>query len=384
MTLRVEVKPELLRWACARARLDIDALLPRFPKLPQWLSGDAQPTFKQLERFAKATHTPIGYLFLPAPIVEEVPIPDFRTIGNAYIDQPTPDLLETVYVCQQRQEWFREHARDDGQEALAFIGSARVGDDVEATAARMRATLGFTLDDQQNSPSWTETLRRFIERSDAAGVLVMVSGIVGSNTHRVLNPEEFRGFALTDAYAPLVFINGADTKAAQMFTLAHELAHLWLGLSAVTDVAPVSTPTQSVERWCNDVAAEFLVPRLALKAVFHRDEPLRDALARLAKHFKVSTLVILRRLHDIGGLTRTQLTAAYRDELERLEAMTRRRGGGADRHRSTTASVGKRFAQALVVTTLAGRTSFMESFRLLGLRNLATFHKFGRSLGVGV
>src|SRR3990172_426739 len=257
--IRVEVRFELLRWARERAGFSVGALTRRFPHLEAWERGEARPTLKQLESFAKATYAPVGFLFLQEPPVERIPIPDFRTVDNAHVGHPSPDLLDTVYVCQQRQEWYRDFARSVGEEPCSFVGSARVADNVETTAARMRHALEFDLGERRRMPTWTDALRRFIEQADALGVLVMCSGVVLNNNRRHLDPEEFRGFAMADDLAPLVFINGADTKAAQMFTLAHELSHIWLGQSAVSDAQAAWVPDHQVERWCNRVAAELLV-----------------------------------------------------------------------------------------------------------------------------
>jgi len=379
---RVEVRPELLRWARERSRVSNASLRRRFPKLASWERRAAQPTLKQLENFAKATFTPVGFLFLDAPPVERVPIPDFRTIGNAHVDRPTPDLLDTIYLCQQRQEWYLDFARTMGEQPLTVIDSARVTDDVVTMAARMRQALGFDLDERRRLTTWTDALRRFIEQADALGILVMVSGVVGSNNHRRLDPDEFRGFALSDPLAPLIFINGADTKAAQMFTLAHELAHVWLGQSAVSDAQALQVPDNNVERWCNQVAAELLVPLAVLRGEYNMQTDLQDEAERLARRFKVSTLVILRRMHDAGGLTRQQLSDAYGAELDRLRAIQRSSGGG-DFYLTLGARASKTFARALVISTLEGRTSFTEAFRLLGFKRMATFREVGHSLGVG-
>ena len=321
--MRVEVRPELLRWARQRAGLGLVALEQRFPQLEAWERGEESPTLKQLERFASATHTPVGYLFLQEPPVERVPIPDFRTIGNEHIEQPSPDLLDTIYICQQRQEWYRDFARTTGESPLTFVGSMRLTSDAERAAASLRSALGFNVEERRQIPTWTEALRRFIEQADALGILVMVSGVVGSNNRRKLDPGEFRGLALVDDLAPLVFINGADTKAAQMFTLAHELAHIWLGRSALSDAGPISLLSHEVEIWCNRVAAELLVPLAILREEYQRGTELQIEVNRLARRFKVSTLVILRRIHDAGGLTREQLWDAYQEELERLRAIPR-------------------------------------------------------------
>jgi Zn-dependent peptidase ImmA (M78 family)/transcriptional regulator with XRE-family HTH domain len=378
--MRVDVKPELLRWARERAGLGPGELAHRFPQLDSWERGEERPTLKQLESFAKATHTPVGYLFLQEPPVERVPIPDFRTVANARIARPSPDLLETVYICQQRQEWYRDFARSVGEEPLAFVGSATLASGVEATAESMRHALGFDLEERRRMPTWTDALRRFIGQADELGVMVMVNGVVGNNNRRKLDPEEFRGFALADDLAPLVFINGADTKAAQMFTLAHELAHIWLGKSALSNVGPASTPSNNVESWCNRVAAELLVPLAVLRDEYQRGADLLIEANRLARRFKVSTLVILRRIHDAGGLTREQFWKAYQEELERLWEIPR--GSGGDFYLTQAARVSKRFARALVVSTLEGQTLHRDAFRLLGFSKLRTFQELGHSLGV--
>jgi len=205
MTTRVAINPEMLRWAHERAGLDLAGLRKRFPKLADWEQGELQPTLKQLEAFAKATHAPLGFLFLPAPPDEPLPIPDFRTMGVAHTERPSPDLLDTIYLCQQRQTWYRDFARVHGERPLDFVGGATIRDDVSPLAAKMRDAIGFDLDERQDLPSWTEALRCFVEQVEASGVLVMVSGVVGSNNKRKLDPEEFRDFALVDDLAPLIF-----------------------------------------------------------------------------------------------------------------------------------------------------------------------------------
>jgi len=195
---RVSVRPELLRWAWERARFDPWEIEDRFPQYAAWERGEKQPTLKQLERFAKATRTPIGYLFLPEPPEERVPIPDFRTMVDTEAGPPSPDLLDTLYLCQQRQDWYREFLLMEGVRPVPFVGSTRPGDDAVKVAGAMRRILTFDLEERQTMRTWTDALRGFIGQADGAGILVMVSGVVGSNNRRKLDPGEFRGFALAD------------------------------------------------------------------------------------------------------------------------------------------------------------------------------------------
>ncbi len=381
MTLRVPVNPELLHWALRRSGRTPEGLFGRFKKLGDWLEGRVQPTLNQLEAFARVTHTAIGYFFLPEPPEETLPIPDFRTLPEARNQPPSVDLLETIYLCQQRQAWYRDYARLQGEPPLDFVSSATLADEPAEVAAWIRDQIGFDPQARRQMGTWTEALRAFIRLAEEAGVLVMVSGIVGSNTRRPLDVAEFRGFALADELAPLIFINGKDSKAAQMFTLAHELAHLWLGESGVSDSEALTLPDQQTERWCNVVAAELLAPLESVRAASAVQEPLPDTLQRLARHFKVSTLVILRRLFDAGRIDRETLDAAWQGELERLKRVAPT-GSGGDFYNTLGAHVGKRLARAVIVSTLEGQTPFTDAFRLLGVRKSRTFYEEARRLGI--
>ena len=381
--MRVAVNPALLRWARERARREHDELAARFKNLPEWEAGETQPTLKQVEAYAHAVHVPVGYLFLTEPPEEPVPIPDFRTVAGRPVRQPSPNLLDTIYACQERQSWYRDFARVAQQPEVGFIGSATVDTPPETVAARMRDTLGFDLAARRACATWAEALRLFIRQADAAGVLVMVSGVVMSNNHRRLDPAEFRGFALCDPLAPLIFVNGADTKAAQMFTLAHELAHLWLGASALSNSEAAPRPGfRREEVWCNAVAAELLVPLAALRAELRKAEALPQALARLVHAFKVSTLVILRRLLDAGWLDRGRFDAAWGQESARLRTLAQRGSDGGNFYRTTLSRVSRRFAHALVVSTLEGQTLYRDAYRMLGVAKAETFNRLGREVGV--
>ena len=380
---RVAVNPALIRWARERAGHAQEALAPRFKKLPEWETGEIRPTLKQVEAFARAVHVPVGYLFLTEPPEEFVPIPDFRTVAGRAVRQPSPNLLDTIYACQERQSWYRDFARVAQQPEVGFVGSTTVETPPEAVAARMSETLGFDLAARRACPTWADALRLFIRQADAAGVLVMVSGVVMSNNHRRLDPAEFRGFALCDPLAPLIFVNGADTKAAQMFTLAHELAHLWLGASALSNNEAAPRPgARREEVWCNAVAAELLVPLAALRAELREAEALSQALARLARTFKVSTLVILRRLLDADWLDRGRFDAAWAQESARLRTLAQRGSDGGDFYRTTLSRVSRRFAHALVVSTLEGQTLYRDAYRMLGVSKAETFNRLGREVGV--
>lgn len=377
------VAPRMIAWARRRAGRSLDDLTKRFPKIREWESGDALPTMRQLEEFASATHAPFGYLLLPEPPTEELPLPDFRTVANDVVGAPSPDLLDTIYLCQQRQAWFQEFADTHGYDRVRLVGSLSLNQEVMDAAASLRDFLRFGLAQRVEYSNWSDALSGLAEHAETAGVMIMVSGIVGSNTHRKLNPDEFRGFSLVDPFAPVVFVNGADTKAAQIFTLAHELAHVGLGGSALSSPdLGVTDESNQTEEWCNAVAAELLVPRLSLLAEYIADGNLTRELDRLARFYKVSTLVILRRLFDTERMDRNVYLTAYDREYGRVMEMLAQRSSGGNFYNAQPVRTSKRFARALISDTIEGNTLYRDAYRLLGFKKHSTFEELTHRLGV--
>ena len=380
MTQRVDVEPELLRWARERVGRSVEDFGARFRKLAEWEGREAQPTLKQLEDFAKVTHVPFGYFFLPKPPDDRIPIPDLRTIRNEEISRPSPDLLDTIHAMQRRQAWLREELMECEAESLDFVGSARLADDAQGVGREMRRMIGLGDGWATAVRTWQEAVSELRRAMEDLGVMAVVNGVVGNNTHRKLDVEEFRGFALSDEYAPLVFVNGADAKSAQMFTLVHELAHIWLGESALTDTGLTSQPSQAIESWCDKAAAEFLVPAEELRACWREvrhDESPFDVIAR---RFKVSPIMAGRRAMDLRLVGREAFFSFYEQYIS-MERRPRSDSGGGDFYNNQNTRVGERFAVQVIRAAKEGRVSFKEAYDLTGLRGGA-FQEYANRLGL--
>ncbi|MCP5410102.1 MAG: ImmA/IrrE family metallo-endopeptidase [Chromatiaceae bacterium] len=379
---RVEIKPELVRWALQRARLSENDLVGKFPKLPQWESGALSPTFKQLEDFARATHVPFGFLFLPEPPDIPLPIPDFRRLQNRQPETVSPDLLDTIYAMQRRQAWLREDRVECEARPFPFVGSARLSDDPAAVGREIRRLLGLEEGWAGKVRTWQEAvgaLRRAIEE---LGVMAVINGVVGNNTRRKLNVDEFRGFALCDELAPLIFVNGADAKSAQMFTLAHELAHIWLGSagSGISGFPGLFPDGNQTEMFCDRTAAEFLVPKAELQA--HWPDVKRSAtpFEDLARIFKVSPIVAGRRAMDLQLVGRADFFEFYETYIAR-ERRTKQVSGGGDFYNNQNARVGKLFASSVIRAAREGRIGFKQAYDLTGL-NGGAFQEYASRLGM--
>ena len=378
-TPRVAVSPEMMSWAVRYSRRE-DYLRGKYPKLDAWIEGTVQPTMKQLESFARDTRVAEGYFYGTRIPEMELDMPDMRTVGGIGIGEPSPELYDTIYACRRRQDWYADYAEWAGQEPLPFVGSLTVDVASREAAAEIRSVLGFG---RQERAELTRARYRqaLVRLTSDAGLLVMINGVVEHDTSRKLDPGEFRGFAVSHELAPLIFVNGADSLSAQIFTLAHELGHIWLGETALSAPDHSVEPDHPVETWCNAVAAEMLAPLEEIEDVVGDSDAL-DALPRLGRHFKVSDMVLLRRLRDAGMIASWEFSSRYDREMTRERAA--RRGetqSGGDFYANLFSRVGRPFAEALYCDTREGNTNYHEAYRLLGLRDGDSFERLGERLG---
>lgn len=307
-------------------------------QLIRWEAGESQPTFIQAQKLAQALHAPFGYLFLTEPPAENLPLPDLRTVGGAPVPRPSVDLLDTIRLSLQRQTWYLDHLHDEGADPLPFVARFAMDTPVRTVAADMRAVLG--IDVEKGQRTWEVYFRQLIDAAEAAGILVMRSGIVGNNTRRRLDVSEFRGFAISHPLAPLVFINTADAPAARFFTVMHELAHLWVGSSGISNDTPGNARREEV--FCNAVAGEFLAPHDVFIPLWTASTAsLPERLTELAQRFHVSRLVIMRRALDLSLVDHAAYWQHYQAELA---AFRDKPGGGGNFYRNASVKNSKRCA----------------------------------------
>jgi Zn-dependent peptidase ImmA (M78 family) len=383
--MKLTLNPKVLRWARQRAGLDVASLAEKVggtitsDRVEAW-EKTGELTFAQVKKLAHVTHTPEGFLYLVEPPEDKLPIPDFRTVGDAPVRRPSPDLLDTVQMMQRRQAWMRDFLIEEGEPPLPFVGSATLKSQPEQVAAHAREVLGFVEGWAKKENTWTEALMHLRQKIEAAGILIVVNGVVENNVHRKLDPDEFRGFVLCDAYAPLVFINGSDFKGAQMFTFAHELAHLWIGRDGVSNFETLQPSPDRVEQWCNAVAAEFLIPASELKDCWRAAQQSPEAYEFLARRFKVSSLVAARRALDLGLVSQKEFFDFYRSYQEDERRKQARPSTGGNFWNTQNVRVGQRFGAAVVRAAREGRLLYREAYRLTGLHG-NTFDRFAETLG---
>lgn len=378
------LKPSVLQWARERANFDTTSLASKMKvkteEVNQW-EKDGVISIARAKKLSSITYTPFGFLFLTSPLEDKLPIPDFRTVTDLPLLRPSPNLLETIQTMQQRQLWMRDFLIEKQADRFQHLGKFTKKNTPKEIASDMRIALQIDGDWAQKASTWQDALRELRLRIEQLGILIFINGIVENNTHRKLDPEEFRGFVLCDEYAPLVFINGADAKSAQMFSIAHELAHIWIGQEGVSNISFTHAPIEKTEIFCNAVAAEFLVPEDNIKEIWEHAKKQEEPYHYLARRFKVSPIVAARRCLDINLINRDSFFYFYDHYLtDERRKKTDRHGG--DFWKSQNFKLG-RFGIAVVTAAKQGRLLFRDAYRLTGLKS-KTFETYAKNIGLAL
>lgn len=400
------VEPALLRWAESCGSKDAQALREKFTHWDSWTSGKDTPSLAQVEKIASFTHIPFGILMLSKPPQIELPIKDFRSgRDNHRRNGDTPasrELLDVIMQMQRRQNWYLDYLSAVGaNEPLDFVGSARGASPLNA-AANIRNLLGYEVADRASFKTNTDARNYLMRAFEAAGGLVVVSSMVGNNTHRKLDHTEFRGFTLHSKLAPLVFVNSSEESVnAQIFSLLHELAHTWRGESGISLGADASRPDQDphlmkpltgtlqtnpeIERWCDLVAAEVVVPEADLRKRFTAGfSNLTSELERLSRIYWCSTLVVLIRLRQIGLIPWEGFAQNYDSELERLKEFEVRNnisGSGGNFYANQRFRIGESLSRAVIRDLRRGRTTPAQALRILNFSSMSMVDKYASLIG---
>ena len=382
--LQITLQPDVLRWARERAKLQPEELakkmgVKRHERVLEW-ERDGVISVAQVDKLAKCTYTPLGFLYSKEPPDERLPIADFRTREGT--PPPSPDLLDTVYLMQRRQGWMRDELIEDDAEPLDFVGAYGLDSQPRHVASAMREVLQLPGGWAQAEGTKNDALRRLRSRFDAVGVLVCFNGVVGNNTRRKLDPKEFQGFALADEYAPLIFVNNADFRAAQIFTLAHELAHLFIAKTGVSTLEALQPSPDDTEKFCDKAAAEFLVPEDELRAFWSRSGT-NNPLQAVATKFKVSSIVAARRALDLKLINTDTFFNFYKENADEWDGNQPREDDGGNFWNTQKWRIGPRFATAIVRAVKEGRMLYREAYNLTGLRG-DTFEDMPEKLGVPI
>lgn len=379
------INPAMLRWALARSPGGTGDMARSLKKdetaIDQWVAGDGAPTFRQAQKLAKLLRVPFGYLFLEEPPDEEVPIPDFRRHPTS--TNPSLDLRDVISDVLRKQDWYREHRVERDEEPIEFVGRFTSGSDIRVVADDIRSTLDFETAVRPESPA-DAFLRAFVAQVEAAGVLVMRNGVVRQAANRALRVEEFRGFSIADPMAPVVFVNNADSNAAQVFTLAHELAHIWIGQGGISDadVTIGGEGSGDIEEFCNEVAGELLLPWAAMSERWRqRTGGFEDWTSVIARELHVSTVMVARQLWQHEAIDRQQFFDFYEHEKQNWTSKQSTSTGG-NYYLSAPIRNSRRLTQSVLESVEASETSIREASRLLGVKP-ANLTKLEESMGVG-
>lgn len=370
MKNEVNVNVNMLTWAIDRAGYELQTFTEKFPKVQLWLGGEKNPTVKQLEEFSKKVHLPFGYFFLSEPPKEKLPIPFFRTNGKQ-AKKVSVNVYDTILLLQQRQDWLKSYLKENGFKPLSFVGKFENKSNVKEIVTDIRRTLNLPENWAGEFKTWQDAQNHLVTHIEDSGIITVFNGVVENNGHRVIPVEDCRGFVLVDEMAPFMFINNTDWKSAQMFTIAHELAHIWTGHSAGFDFRKLLPADDPIEKLCDRVAAEFLVPESAFNEVWR----LYPSFSYASRFFKVSEIVIARRALDTGKLSKKEFFTFYEEYSTREFVKKENQSSGGDFYATTKKRLSITFASHVNNAVKSGNLLYRDAYKLTSLKG-DTFQNF--------
>ena len=364
--VRISIKPAIFNWIMQN--INIDELKAKLKEeFLLWMSGEKTPTFNQLEQFSKTTNIPFGYFFLDKPPIEQMGLLEYRTVDSLNLSHPSRNLVDTVYEMEDVQEWMRNYIKNSDLGELTYVGIYKNVDDAAKIAEGIRKELGLEYNwFLESSGSW-DSFKLIRERLEKIGTLVMMSGIVGANTHRSLDVNEFRAFTLIDKYAPLIFINTNDSPNGRLFSLVHEMTHIWLGENSFyNDRQNHVNGISRIETLCNAVAAEILAPANLFDSSWSEfdNTDIYEKINDIAAYFKCGATVIARRALDKGFIDKSIYSNIAELAVNKYKEQKKGQASGGNYYNTLRTRVDNRLVHALNNSIYEGKTTFIEAYRL--------------------
>lgn len=327
-------------------------------------------TYKQLHKISQVLRIPYGYLFLKnLPQEQSIDIPDLRNLKDY---KPLSDAFFEIYFdIKRKQEWLKQKRIKNEFPELDFVGKFSVNDSPIQIAKDINERLNIKESDFSKTDE--RTLLNFINKAEQVGILVFKNSVLINNTHVKLDPTEFRGFAIADKYAPTIFINGADNIKAQIFTLFHELAHIWIDRSGISDVD--FDNENKIEKLCNSVAVEILMPEERIIKNWNKNLKPIENIKNISKKYGISILALSYRALNLNLITKDiQENIKKEIKLNELNENTKKETGG-DYYKTFIIRNSRTFTKEVINSLISGEILYKEAVKLLNIQNLRTLHK---------
>lgn len=395
MTIHINVPLEVLNWV--NAQIDMTTIPDRLGSLlKSWTQGEQKPTFEQLEEMSHATGIQLGYFLMRSPLHKALSFMKYRTLHSDVTHTPSRSFIDNMIDMRLIQDWMHSYLTKEEDLPVDYLGIIKDKLSYDDAAQKVREVLKLQPDWYTSSQSTDESFRLIRQAISDARTLVMLSGTVGSNPHRLLDIAEFRAFCIVDDYAPLIFINSNDSVESQLFALVHEFVHICLCQNCLFNdrygCVPEETPE---EAWCKAVAAEILVPKQDfLDKLPEVHEPIDQTLETLANCFKCGIPVLARKAYDHKLIDRDKyqelanLAAknhiATVNSFQSTEGAANNKAGesnikegnfnakdvdsnnkdGDDFYKTAASRLDRHFFQALLSSVKESKTLYIDAFRL--------------------